>query len=292
MKRYTLILVAALLLMISSLVPAFAQEDMGESYIVTFTDEAVDFPEEVNAGFVTFTFDNTKTGAPVVLDLVRLNVDVTPESFLEALQASEDPSAALALVTLYGGTQVNPGSSVEISYELEAGTYVLLDFAGAPSIFTVVGDAEATQEATEDAMVEATADADDGIVEVELDDFVFIVPEEIQAGENVWQISNVGEQWHEMAIYHITDENLTDQDVINFLFESLSATEETSLEGLEDYGVWLPMSPEQEAWVNWDFEPGRYVFVCFLPDISNTETMHSHLELGMIRVVTITAEAE
>jgi hypothetical protein len=289
MKRYQLIL-AILLVLISGIVPAFAQEEESENvYTVTFSDEGVDVPTDIPTGLVNFTFDNSKTEAPVVLDLMRLNADVSEESFLETMQASEDPTAALALVTLYGGTQINPASSVNISYELEAGIYVLVDFAGGlPAFFTVLGD-EATAEPMEEMTPEATSEAD-GMVHVELDDFFFIAPDEIAAGENVWEIRNVGEQWHEMAIYQLTDENLTEQDVVNFLFESAMAEEEMSLEGLEPFGVWLPMDAGQSAWVTWDLPAGRYVLACFLPDLTNMEEMHSHLELGMIRFLNVAGE--
>jgi len=287
MKRYAILLLAVFALLIG-IMPSLAHEHAAEPYLVSFSDEAITLPEEVYAGLVNFTFENTKTEMPVVIDLGRLNEDVTPESFLETMMSAEDPFAALALVTLYGGTEIYPSSSVEISYHLEAGSYVLIDFAGEPSFFEVLESDHA--EATEEATAEATEGAEEAAhVEVELADFAVIAPDSIPAGENLWHISNTGEQWHEMAVYRITDEALTTEEVAAFLLESATAEEEMTLEGLEPVTVWLPMDAGTEAWVNWDLEAGSYVLTCFLPDMAS-EDMHSHIELGMIRFITVVSE--
>jgi hypothetical protein len=76
-----------------------------------------------------------------------------------------------------------PNTSVDITYDLPAGDYLLLSLgAGAPDIkpFTV-----AENEAT-------PVEAPEADVTVELVEFAFALPDTLEAGAHTWEISNVG----------------------------------------------------------------------------------------------------
>lgn len=54
---------------------------------------------------------------------------------MEALMADESGMSAIALVTLLGGAQVAPGTSQHVTFDLQPGNHIALDFgAGPPQI--------------------------------------------------------------------------------------------------------------------------------------------------------------
>jgi hypothetical protein len=257
------LLVAAVL--VTGVVTVFAQEAAGlPTYVVELTADGIQVPSAVPAGLATLSVQNTAE-APGMSLLARLNEGVTDEAFIEAM--SQSPEAAIPLVSLYGGTMVFPGATRDITFDLAAGRHVMLNLASeAPAVvfFDVIG-------------VQAPA-AD---VVIELADFAFILPDQIPAGAQQWEIRNVGDQWHEFMIARITDDSLTEADIHDLL---MSETEEPPA-GLEEAFFWAPASAQTRAWTTIDLEPGRYVIACFLPDFGSGQ---SHLEMGMIRYLEVT----
>ena len=172
-------------------------------------------------------------------------------------------------------------SSVDVTYDLLTGEYLLLSFAsdgppGPPTLlpFSVV---ETQDEAGE------VPEAD---VEVSLVDFAFAIPAELKAGTQLWEIANLGEQPHEMFMFRV-DDDATLPDVTQALTTAMMTAEAGTPEmPFETAFAWTPMSPDTRAWVEVDLEPGTYAVVCFIPD-TTSEAMVSHLEHGMIALVTV-----
>jgi hypothetical protein len=117
------------------------------AFTIESTSEGIAIPDELPAGLVTLTFENNNEAAIAPI-LARLNEDVTLDQFMEAL--SQGPEAAIPLVSLLGGTEIEPEESFTITFDFKPGDHVLLEFnSEIPVIepFTVVGDeAEAPAE--------------------------------------------------------------------------------------------------------------------------------------------------
>jgi uncharacterized cupredoxin-like copper-binding protein len=193
---------------------------------------------------------------------------------MEALMTAmaENPMALVSQLTLKGGPGVMPGQTAEMTYDLEAGNYVLLNGGAQPPQIAAISVAD-------DEDVEYEAPVAD--VTVMLADFAFGIPLTLPAGEHLWQIDNVGEQWHEVVIAPIEPDTTLEE-----LQAMMAAGEQTSL---QLFPLVMPLSSGERAWLTVDLQPGTYVIVCSLPDILQMEEMHTHFELGMVQLVTVEA---
>ena len=271
MKWKSLFSVIALLIMAFAV---SAQDAAGAdipTVTITATDDAIDMPAELPAGFVNLSFENHRAEATFSPEVARLNDGVTMED-LAAAMGGEDPMAALPLLTLYGGSSIAPGDSLSYTTELTAGSYLLLEFdesgtsPSEPKMFTV----------TENGAGAMTAPEAD--VTLALIDFGFGVPAFISAGSHTWHLENVGDQWHEIGLMPLPEG-------ISSVADVRAAMESDNQPDIQPILFWAPMSPGTEAWINLDLDPGNYVLLCFLPDINGD--FSPHLAHGMIQVFTV-----
>lgn len=193
---------------------------------------------------------------------------------METLMTDESGMSAIALVTLLGGAQVAPGTSQQVTFDLQPGSHIALDFgAGPPQIASFTATAGSGPAPAEPVAA----------VNADLIDFQFTLPDQIKAGAQSWKIENKGSQWHEMGIFKL-NEGVTVEDVM-----AMMASEQPP-EGpppYEEMAFWAPMSAGERAWLTVDLPPGAYTVMCFLPDFASDPPM-SHLEHGMVRTLTVT----
>lgn len=229
---------------------------------VTMVDGQLSAPDEMPSGPVAF--DN-ETDLPV--EPVRLNDGVTFEQLTTTL--AEDEEAVLDLVTLLGSTDNAVG---QIIYDLQPGQYVVADTSEDGDALTgpiTVGEPSGATPPPAD-------------VPVELVDFNFGIPSEIKAGPQLWQISNKGEQWHEMLIVKL-NEGVTLDDVMAMV---MSEDETSGPPPFEEVAMWSPLGPGSTAWVTWDLPAGEYTVLCFLPDLKGD--FQPHAAHGMVANLTVT----
>ncbi|HHY55358.1 MAG TPA: hypothetical protein GYA08_07965, partial [Chloroflexi bacterium] len=143
MKHTAMKLIAAAVLASSLLsacrpvqAPAAPTEAAAEIPVVTLkvTETGLEAPAEIPSGIVAVTVEGgDPENQPM---LARLNEGVTVEQLTEAL-ASPNPLAALALVSLLGGS--NASVDGPVIHELRAGDYVAMLFAddGPPQLLPV-----------------------------------------------------------------------------------------------------------------------------------------------------------
>jgi hypothetical protein len=249
---------------------AAASSAAPQAVTISASASGVTVPDSVPAGLVTFSIENT-TDKPFGPLLARLNEGVTMDAFMAALQ--KGPMEAVPLVSLLGGVTTQPGAIDKVTYDLKAGDYVLLDFAGeAPTVksFKVAGEA-------------AKANAPTADVAVSLYDFAFSLPDQITAGEHVWQLQNKGSQWHEMVIIKV-DDKMTVAELRELLTKAATAEDPSQLPAQPLFS-WSPMSQGETAWLNLKLEPGIYLVACFLPDLMGSG--HAHVDLGMNQLITV-----
>jgi hypothetical protein len=114
-------------------------------------------------------------------------------------------------------------------------------------------------------------------IAIQATEFEFIVPDELPAGESAYVFENVGGQPHFFEVVQIED-GVTDAEIE----EGLQAQEEPQwlLGPGDSFGV---LTPGQSATATATYEPGTYIFLCFMPDTEGTE----HAALGMWKRVTV-----
>lgn len=220
-------------------------------------------PESVPSGIVAFDMSAAADALPA-----RLNEGVTLDQINEAL-GQPDPFAVLALVSLLGGSSNTTDGRLIV--DLKPGQHVIVSLPedGPPTVAPFsAGDPS-----------EASAPAVD--ISVDLVDFNFAIPSEIESGPKVWQINNKGEQWHEMAIVKLA-EGMTIDDVLVMLS---SEEPPAGPPPFEEVAFWTPSSPGETGYVTWDLPPGEYTVLCFLPDIAGD--MSAHAAHGMYADLTV-----
>ena len=163
----------------------------------------------------------------------------------------------------------------------------------APGRYAVLGDTVQQIEvvgnpATPAATPEAAAPAAAGTVR--LFDFNFEFPATLAPGRQIWEVTNTGEQPHELLLAW-SPEPVTVEQVMQLMTgESEEATPTGGGPAFADFepigGIgWL--SPGVTAWTEVDLESGTYVALCFVFD---PETGQTHVAQGMVTVFTVAEE--
>ena len=109
-------------------------------------------------------------------------------------------------------------------------------------------------------------------------DFSFDTPDTLAAGLLTYQVTNRGQEAHEMVFLRLAG-GKTWKDVMAFLQTPQAKTLPGSI-----VGGMSALGPDQTAWVSMDLVPGTYVILCFLPDTSSGLL---HVQLGMICSITV-----
>ncbi len=241
---------------------------------VTVTDDAITIPDTIAPGMETLAFSNLGTMQHSV-QLFRIDDGVTLDQVMAAAAAmTDDPATQLAfynLVAPYAGADtLDPGTSQTVSEDLMDGTYVAADtngMNGPHAVFTVTGDETGAAE----------PQADFSVTEQE---FSFTAPTTVQAGENIVEVTNAGQQIHMMSLVRL-DPGKTIQDVIALLSSGGAQG------GPPPWAHPVPgvpdLAPGLSAYTVLNLDPGTYVMLCF--DI-DPATMQPHVAEGMIGTFT------
>ncbi len=274
------VIAAVLLVLVGGV---FAQDDEMQAISIAATEDGIIVPEMVSAGLAEITFENT-TEIPFYSIIARLDEGASMDEFMgELMGVFAGDASALPPANFLGSPLALPGETQTAMYNLEAGMYVVLSVAGEePDMATFVVEGDMAED------VEIEAD-----LVVPFADFVFGLPSELVDGEQIWQIENRGEQWHEMVFMAIP-EGSTMQDAMMMLMPPPEA-EEGDEEMAEEEGgpsmdgisfLWSPMSSGNSAFTQINLEPGTYLVLCFIPDSTSEEGL-SHAEQGMMQILTV-----
>ena len=232
---------------------------------VNVSAAGIDMPAEVPSGIVTFTYQMAED-APGMPEFARLNDGVTLDQFMAAAQ--QDIMAAVPLVTMIGNSAEKVGN--EVTYDLKPGDYVGL-------IFTRIRPAADHQ--LHGRRATGAAEPQAGVT-AQLADFAFILPDEIAAGPQTWQIENTGAQWHEMGIVKLAEGTSVDD-----LLAMLDQQDQNGPPPFEAIAFLSPIGAGQRAWITWDLPAGEYTVICFLPDLAGD--MSPHAAHGMVRTLVV-----
>jgi hypothetical protein len=271
---------------------------------VTLADGAIQAPAEVAAGTYLVRVDNQLEGF-AGLSLIGLPEGVSLEDAMMILGpppgAEGSPAADAAAspegegggeeqgppppifyeLIWAGGAFAPPGATAEVVVTVNPGQYVLApdpESGLAPQTFMVTGEAAAPADIAADQTVT-------------LKNFEFEFPENVTAGQQVWTVTNTGDQPHEMFITK-TPRRLTLEEVdvlLNLPEDEMPPEGFPNPAEFQDVGGVAPISKDQSVSIELNLEPGAYVAICFMPD---KETGMPHAMKGMVTIFEVPAEGQ
>jgi len=274
--------------------PAFAHQatpaegDYPELVIVA-TEYAFDLPASIESGFTKLTLDNQGMMDHHAM-FMRVNDDATLDDVQAALkEPAFDP--VFAVSASIGGPSAGPGAKGSVIADLQPGTYVLIcaipDEQGIPHYALGM---QAVLEVTEGAATAAAPAAD---AKIELMEMMFHGLEgEVAAGAHTWEVANVGSAIHEMIVLQIAP-GITFDQVQQMILTPPEATPMDHAEAspaamgpppVMAVGGVAPMNPGFTNYAQFEFTPGEYFMICFVPDQA---TGAPHAALGMIMPFTV-----
>ena len=129
----------------------------------------------------------------------------------------------------------------------------------------------------------ATGKAPKATASISQKEYSFII-QGLKAGTQVVKLSNIGSQLHELAIGLITDPTKTEQDAVDALLNGGPNTPPPAW--LQDAGFGGVHTPKDTEYLKMHLQHGgRYIFICFMPDVNSGGT--PHVIKGMHRLVEI-----
>jgi len=273
--------------------PTLAQSpatgDVPEFHVVA-VEYSFDLPAETPAGWTRVTLENQGTMEHHAA-LLKLR-DPATRADLEAALQTPDFGAIFAYGDSLGGAMIGPGSTASVLIDLPPGDYFAIcaipDADGTPHYlkgqqapFSVTGEASAGEAPAAD-------------LSIDMSEMMFTgIPETVPAGAQVWKVSNVGQQLHEMAMVQLA-EGVTAEQGMQMLGLSPAtataggeATPAMEMSGPPPFTVVpgiAPMGPGQTNYLELDLAPGTYIALCFIPDMA---TGMPHAMMGMVATFTV-----
>ena len=263
---------------------------------ITVANGALQAPAEIAAGDVLVVLDN-QMEFPTGITFIQLPEGTSMEDAMMVLGPPPEPEAGASPMAEEGGEPEGPPPPLFYEMTWGGGVFAVPGVPGevvvslTPGEWLMVGDPESGLMPTPIQVTgEMAAPADiPASTEIELKNFQFVLPEQLAAGQQVWKVTNTGDQPHEMFISK-TPRRLT-TDEVTILLEL--PEDELPPEGVpnpaefEDMGGIAPITKDQSVFFELNLEPGAYVAVCFMPDKENGMP---HALKGMVVVFEIPEE--
>ncbi len=274
--------------------PAFSDTIISELGYPTIEIEVgpggIEAPEQVEAGFYHVTLE-----AEIETDIAYVNVVQPPDgldhdTMVEQMLGSGAGDVVREGWVFLGGTNTpNPGESATFVIELKTGEYQVaasyyqMEDNGANEIMLM--EPIEVVPAVNDGYYEAP-EAD--VVLEMTDDLTYVVtPGEIEAGPQVWEITNTGEHHSHHVVMMKVPEGVAEQAIIDEFSAAMSGTPAASPSLMEEF-VWTGYAALQSGghttWAEFDLKPGSYAVICF---IMEEGVYRPHLLDGMVTVFTV-----
>jgi hypothetical protein len=264
---------------------------------VRLTDDAILAPEEVSAGPTVLIVENEEEG-PGHAFVFRVPDEVSDAELASTLSSGtvveETPDwfwTADFLGNADRATTEQPGVAL---VGIEPGRYVVGDPYRPVTEFA---------QFSVPAPGLAATDLPEPDLSIELFEMGFSLPDQLEGGPQLWQVTNTGGMLHEIAIFPVpasaTPEQVQEAVSAELAAEFGGDPAETraTIDALgQEWVGWSSdlvagvgvLSPQAATLAQFDLEPGTYGAVCFIPE-PNSEM--AHLMLGMADVFEVTAPA-
>ena len=118
-------------------------------------------------------------------------------------------------------------------------------------------------------------------VSVDGKDYAFVMPDKVDGGLVTMDFTNSGRELHEFGLGRL-DADVSEAD----LDKAIASGKEPK--GITDIGGVPVLTPGTDVSITRDLEPGRYVFLCFIPDPKG----RPHVALGMKKVFEVEGDAD
>jgi plastocyanin len=246
-----------------------------EPNVITFSaaDYSYTGPDTIPAGVTTIRLLNTGK-EPHHLFLVKLEEGKTAQD-LSAAMAPNAPWPTWAK-EVGGPNAAEPGTTMAATLPVEAGNYVF--FCVIPSPDGTAHVAKGMMRgltvipATGPAAPEPVAD-----ITMTLVDYGFEMSTRLTAGRHTIKFENTAAQPHEVVIVKLNP-GTTMQDWVAAAEKMTGPLPGRLVDGM------AAMIPGNRAYVTYDFAPGEYGLVCFVPDAKDGKPHFLH---GMIQQATV-----
>jgi hypothetical protein len=244
-------------------------------------DYTLSVPKEIEGGAVELTLDNSANKAPHAAQLIQLGEGHTFEE-ANAIIDSDKPQVIPDWIRAYGGIgETKPGETGTATVKLDEGHYAIQDDAendAKDSTFTEF-DVEGTNDAdlpdADAEVVGATTGSDDPASEYEWK------TDGLKAGPNTFTFDSQGEEALHVLVAAPIKGNATIEQVGQEL-DSNGPPRSVDFENVVGTSV---LDGGKKEVTTLDLQPGRYAFICFLPD--RDEPDEPHYKQGMLKEVTI-----
>ncbi|MCB0125986.1 MAG: hypothetical protein KDE58_27205 [Caldilineaceae bacterium] len=252
--------------------PAAAVVEIPEITIMAH-DFSFSVPAEIEAGLVRIKLEDHGQ-EPHHVQFARLNDGVTFEQFMAALQKGENE--ALPLLTFPGGVApIDPNGVASAILDLAPGNYVLLCLVPSPDGIPHLAKGMIAPVTVVEGGVQASTPEVQGTVK--LVDFSFVLPSEIKAGKQIWEVVNEGSQLHEINLMKLADGKSMD-DVAAWMAKPEGAPPFSNVGGFNG------IDAKKVGYMELDLTPGTYVAICHVPDPASGK---AHDALGMVMPFTV-----
>lgn len=251
-----------------SVTPAAMAAQSTQTVVVRATDYKFDAPASVSAGTIAFRLDNAGTELHH-LWLVELREGRSFSDFLRAMDSSGPPRMPSWAVDVGGPNDVSGGMSATAWLTLEPGRYVMVCYVPAPDgrPHTMHG---MFKELTVTAAAATAAAEPKADVNLTMTDYAFELSKPVEAGTRTIRIENLGQQSHEVVIGQLRPGKTMRQAV-----DWLNGGQHGAGPVLAVGGA-SGLAKGRHQTITLDFAPGRYVFLCFIPDANDGKPHTAH----------------
>jgi len=277
LKTGGLITAAALIAAACSRAEARPVAAATEPHVVTVVAREFAFtaPDAIPAGLVTFQLQNRGTLLHHMA-IMKLDEGKTMADFMAAMQAGGPPPAWVH--DMGGPNAPDPGSDANATMMLEPGNYVLLCFVDIPDHTPHVMKGMIKPLRVTPAVVPASAVNISGDVTMTLSDYTFTLSRPITAGMHTIRVENpTAAQSHEVELIKLAPGKTVD-DLMGWMQSMQGPPPANAIGGIAG------MAHGQAESFTYDFTPGNYVLICFLPDPSDGKPHFMH---GMVKTITV-----
>lgn len=253
---------------------------------IEVNDGAITVPADFPGGIVRVTLKNN-THQDLDVGFGRLHEGASLEKVKELNQDfMSNVVPLLQMVSIMPGFNPLPaGRSQQMIIDFKTGHF-LLDATKHVEGEPQPGATHFYGEFTADKLVGTVEPQAD--VKVELNDFAFVMPDEIKAGSHLWEYHNTGKQWH-MQFLVKPNPDATMDDVMAAFAARGEGSGPPPFEFIPNVGT-QPISEGERFWQEVTLEPGTYLAGCLLPDLTSLTAggpPKSHLAEGMHHLLTV-----
>ncbi|CAN5329083.1 hypothetical protein BH09GEM1_BH09GEM1_42280 [soil metagenome] len=252
----------------------------GAASVVTVHAREFSFvaPRTVKSGINTFRLVNDGKELHH-LSIIKLEKGKTMADLAAALKNPGPPP--MWMKNVGGPNPAIPGTTVEATLALDAGTYVMVCFISSPGStmphmmkgmmreFTVTTKASGAVDPASDATVHLT-------------DYTFTVDKPLSAGHRVLKVVNDAQQPHELVMVQLAP-GKTITDVGNWAEKEMMKGPPPG----KPIGGMAPFGNGRSGSFPVDLKPGKYGLICFAPDAKDGK---SHFMHGMTKEIVVAAK--